>query len=1264
MSADGRSSNPLAFLAGGGEVGLRMRNFDWQATNLGPPQHWPQSLKTIVRVMLDSRYAMWMAWGPELTFFCNDAYLPTVGIKRDWVLGARSDEVWREIWPDIGPRIQHVLVNGQATWDEGLLLFLQRSGFSEETYHTFSYSPVYDDASRIAGMLCVVTEVTDRIIGERRLRVLRDLAAQAVGVETVPDSCQHAIQVLAQHPADVPFSALYLMSADGAGLQRSAVSRELPADWFPESLPLSDSDWKLGGQQGHLSRRVLALPRLGLQISAGIWPDPVPQAVILPLKSTAHERPLGFLIAGVSPRRMFDEPYSSFLDLVASQIASAIANARAHETERERTSALAEIDRAKTLFFSNVSHEFRTPLTLMLGPVEDMTTDVQVPEQTRSRLQVVHRNSLRLLKLVNSLLEFSRIEAGRVQASFEPTDLALLTRDLVSTFSSALELAGLSFTQQLPSLPDPVYVDRDMWERIVLNLLSNAFKYTLQGEIEVRLSQLVGHVQLSVRDTGIGIPPEAIPRLFNRFYRVEGAQGRNHEGTGIGLALVHELVRMHGGTVSVESEVGRGTTFTVQLPLGRAHLPAERVIAARPQRAGPRAAREYVQEALRWLPAAQAHDTGIFLRRSEGALARNIQPAGVMARVLIADDNADMRSYIRELLEGQYSVETVSDGEAALESARRAVPGLIVSDIMMPRLDGFQLLRALRADPELRDVPVILLSARAGEEAVIEGLQAMADDYLVKPFSARELLARVGAQLQLAASRRDAAAREQALRLQAEALLNESPLGVFVVGDDFRIREANPTAQRVLHNLPPLIGLDFTTFAQELWPPQYAEQMITQFRHTMASGVPYREPQRNEHGGAAKLAGYYEWRISRIPLPENRYGVVCYFTDVSAHVEARLALEAADRQKNEFLAMLAHELRNPLAPIRNAGEILSRTLPMDSNAHAIIGMVRRQVGQLTRLVDDLLDVSRITQGRVELKREPLELGAVISQAVEMVEPLFREHQHEVEVVSRHRALFVDGDMTRLVQSLVNVLTNATKYTDPGGRIRVHSYAANRHAVVEISDNGAGIPPELLPRVFELFVQGDRTLDRSLGGLGIGLSVARRLIQMHGGELTAASPGPGQGSTFTLRLPRIERASSLGEERPPPASPPKRVLVVDDNVDAADSLALVLELDGHTCESVYSAREALARAAEFNPDVILLDIGLPEMNGYEVARRLRELPALRATRLIALTGYGQTEDLHRARDAGFDDHLVKPVDFATLGRCVGGSKAGGLGRLNR
>jgi PAS domain S-box-containing protein len=1244
----------LGFLAGGGEMGARMRQLDWSRTPLGPPQRWPQSLKTIVRVMLDSRYAMWMLWGPDLTFFCNDAYLPTVGIKGGWVLGARSDKVWEEIWPDIGPRIDRVLAQGQATWDEGLLLFLERSGFPEETYHTFSYSPVYNDESRISGMLCVVTEVTDRVIGERRLRVLRDLAARPVGAESVEESCQRLCGVLTQYPLDVPFASLYLINKATHEARCVARTDAATAPQLPSSLSLANSAWHVSELlRTEAAQELPDLPSLGIHIPAGPWPDTVTRALLLPLQDAGREGLAGFVIAGISPRRPIDEAYRSFMTLVAGQSATTIADAQALEAQRQRAEALAEIDRAKTAFFSNVSHEFRTPLTLMLGPVEESIADTRVPREIRERLQLAQRNSTRLLKLVNSLLDFSRFEAGRVQAYYEATNLAVLTGDLASTFRSAIERAGLRFEVQCDELDMPVYVDREMWEKIVLNLLSNAFKFTLEGSIRIRLRGERTAAVLEVADSGVGIAANELPRLFERFHRIEGTRARTHEGSGIGLALVNELVKMHAAAIEVSSVPGEGTTFRISLPFGTAHLPADRVKAAQRGTLQIRSAQTFVQEAMRWLPEAANEGTSSLPAPSDaGATPPDRRFAATFgSRLVVADDNSDMRAYLHGLLTPAYAVELVADGEQALATARRQRPDLILADVMMPQLDGFGLIASVRNDEALRSIPIVLLSARAGEEARIEGLDAGADDYLTKPFSARELVTRIGALLELGHMRRRAEAALRRRTAQFETLLNEAPMGVYVIDADFRIIEVNPAARPVFGDMPNLIGRDFGDVVHVHWHKEYADEIVRLFRHTLETGEPYSESERIEQRLDRGVTEFYEWQINRIALPDGRDGVVCYFRDISAHVEARRALELADRQKDEFLAMLAHELRNPLAPLRNASELLGVIAQQEPRAQFSAGVIRRQVSQLSRLVDDLLDVSRITQGRIDLQRKPLELETIVAQALETVEPLMREKRHEVSVVSGFQHIHVNGDNTRLVQCVGNVLANAAKYTNDGGAIRVRSAIEGTDALIEITDNGVGISPELLPRIFDLFVQSDRTLDRAQGGLGIGLAVVKRLIEMHGGRVSAHSAGAGKGSRFEIRLPLIQQAESGVAETEVIETTPRRVLIVDDNSDAADMLALLLQLDGHLVQAVYSSRDALERAQSFRPDVMLLDIGLPEINGYEVARRLRATPQLRNIRLVAVTGYGRSEDRARTQAAGFDDHLVKPVEVIELKRVL-------------
>jgi PAS domain S-box-containing protein len=533
----------------------------------------------------------------------------------------------------------------------------------------------------------------------------------------------------------------------------------------------------------------------------------------------------------------------------------------------------------------------------------------------------------------------------------------------------------------------------------------------------------------------------------------------------------------------------------------------------------------------------------------------------------------------------------------------------------------------------------VLLSARAGEESRIEGLDSGADDYVVKPFSARELLARVGGLLELRRMRRFRAA-------QFEALLNEAPLGVFLVDSAFRLRDANPTARAAMGAPANLIGRDFGELVHAIWSEPHASEVAVEFRRTLETGEPYVVPESVEEHRDRRATDYYEWQISRIPLPDGQNGVVCYFRDISQHVRARMQLEAADRQKDEFLAMLAHELRNPLAPIRNAGEVLSRLHLREPRAEQAVGVVQRQITTLTRLVDDLLDVSRITRGRVELQLKTVQLSDVVSQAVEMVEPLVNEKRQKLSTTT-YRALRVQGDPARLVQCVANVLTNAVKYTDAGGSIQLEVRDDQGDAVVAITDNGIGIPPELQSRVFDLFVQGERALDRAQGGLGIGLSVVKRLVEMHGGRISVFSEGPGYGSRFEMRLPLLERVAPAEARAPAFVVTPRRVFVVDDNEDAADSLTMVLQLDGHEVASAYTAEDALVLASPFRPDVALLDVGLPGMDGYELAARLRALPGFDRVHLVALTGYGQPGDRERALAAGFDSHLVKPAEYSAL-----------------
>jgi PAS domain S-box-containing protein len=906
----------------------------------------------------------------------------------------------------------------------------------------------------------------------------------------------------------------------------------------------------------------------------------------------------------------------------------------------------------------------------MLSPLEELlarSANSPLAPVQRDEIELIHRNGLRLLRLVNTLLDFSRIEAGRIRAAYQPTDLASFTADLASVFRAAIERAGLRLVVDCPSLPESIFVDREMWEKIVLNLLSNALKFTLTGEISVGVEAVEDSVALRIADTGTGIPVHEMPRLFERFHRVENARGRTQEGSGIGLALVQELVRLHGGSIRVESVVGRGTTFTVLIPQGSAHLPTDQIAATRPSTSITARATPYVEEALRWSPetAANPDPNGEDPAGYREALPiASVSPvhAGNRTRVLIADDNADMRHYLARLLSEQYELKLVGDGRAALLMARQWKPDLILADVMMPQLNGFELLHAIRAEPALHNIPLIMLSARAGEESRIEGMAAGADDYLVKPFNARELLARIEAHLKMALIRREATERANYRTAQFEILVNQAPVGIYLIDADFRIRQINPIAQLIFGDIPDLIGRDFAEVIHLLWTKEYAQEVVLQFRHTLETGESFAVSERAEWRIDRNRTEYYEWRIDRILLPDGHYGIVYYFRDISAQVlarqeleESREALRRDDRRKSEFLSTLAHELRNPLAPIGNSLELLRRV--DDSNPVVVKAqeVMQRQLSHMVRLIDDLLDISRITRDKLELRTERVELVSLITQSIESCRSLLDQYGHQLNTMFPAEAIYLHADPVRLTQVFQNLLNNACKYTQRDGTISVTLRSQGDIAIISVRDTGIGIPPDKLTEVFEMFAQVHWGTDRI--GLGIGLALVKRLVEMHQGTVEAHSAGHGKGAEFIVRLPILPAEHSVIQESPINSNAgdevhnSRRILIVDDNEDSAESLRQLLELDGNHVEEAHDGLEALQIFQRFDPHIVVLDIGLPKMNGYEVCQTIRRNSSKLRPLIIALTGWGQDNDRQKSMEAGFDGHLVKPVDFQALAKLL-------------
>ncbi|WP_232316362.1 ATP-binding protein [Candidatus Burkholderia verschuerenii] len=793
-----------SFLAGGGEMGALIRGFDWTRTSLGAPQHWPQSLKTAVRIVLTSRQPIWVGWGPELLFFYNDAYRSIIGGKHPRALGQPTSVVWREIWDDIGPLLDIALAGTEGTFVEQKLLIMERNGFPEETYYTFSYSPIPDDDDGApAGIICANSDDTQRVRGERQMLVLRELATSAVDARTWRDASTRSIQALGKSPRDVPFALLYAAeSGDETATLTGACGIEPGHAAAPLTLHATHAaPWPVFDTLRDGQPRIVDTlgERFDEALPTGGWNAQPTSAIVLPSAPSGETGRAGVLIAALNPYRLFDDGYRAFLNLVAGQIGAAIGHAHAYDEERRRAEALAEIDRAKTTFFSNISHEFRTPLTLMLGPMEALLANPQrVGEEDARLIEIMQRNGLRLLKLVNALLDFSRIEAGRIEIHRQPTDIAAFTAELASLFHSAIESAGLQLLIDIPSTPVIAGIDRDMWEKVVMNLLSNAFKFTFEGAIGIALAvDADDGIEMNVRDTGIGIPEDELARVFERFHRVAGATGRSVEGSRIGLAMVQELVKLHGGAIAVSSEPGAGACFTVTLPAAASH---ETKPDAPLARASSRA-HSYVDAALRWIPDADEAAPAASIDPNEADLDANLAE-DAPGRVLIVDDNADLRDYMRR----RRATTSASPPMARPRSTWRALPpDVIVSDVMMPRLDGFGLLRAVRDDDALRETPVVLLSARAGEEARVGGLDAGADDYLTKPFSARELLARVASNLRLARLRRET---EQKLRDESRMLEVLNRVGTAVAGE----LDLSRAVQVVVDAATELTGASFGTF--------------------------------------------------------------------------------------------------------------------------------------------------------------------------------------------------------------------------------------------------------------------------------------------------------------------------------------------------------------------------------------------------------------------------------------------------------------------
>ena len=1058
---------PFVF-AGEGEMARLVNEHRWEDTPLGPVSSWPESIRSAVSIALGSTFQLVVLSGPELVYIYNDASSSIFGQKHPWALGKPTSMVWAEAWETLGPMLLSVYQSGRALRHDDLLLVLQRHGYVEECYFTFSYSPVRS-AHGITGVFVSVLETSERVVNERRLRTLGKLAAR-VASERGEQVYAGLAEVLNDSLDELPCTGLYLWDA-ALGRARTVFHTGAEGGCIEPAGQVARA-MATGAVQEFDAGAMLADG-----VSYGVWPEPPRHGLAFPLMLPGACKPSGVFVVLANPRQALDAPHRSFLDFVAGHVATALANAEAARIEQERLAAMAELNHARNAFFAHASHELRTPLTLILGPLESLLDGPagDVGTAAREPLEMVRRNALRMKRLVNSLLDFASIEAGRLQIRLAPTDLGAITMGLAGLFQSAFASAGVGFSATVPAQPVEVLADLDMWEKIVLNLLSNALKFTPAGKVELVLREDGGMVELSVRDTGVGIGAADLPHIFERFYR--GAHHSEHAGaecSGLGLALASELVRLLDGTLTASSVEGKGTTIVARIP-ARAAAGAPATPAALLPHAQADAIMADAQRALK----ARTAPAGPPLGAADAAL------AGGLMKVVAIDDNADVGRYLEQVLHASCTVSCAGDAVSGLEAIRRVMPDLVLLDVMMPGTGGFELLRTIRGDEAIQSLPVIILSAHAGEDARLEALAAGADDYLVKPFSARELVAMVRSHVRLVRIRRAAIEREARLlnqiaevRSDLESVMAGTSDAFMSVDCDLRIVALKKARWSVMREpAEALIGRVLPEAEPEMAP--VAEALRRAMRGHRTVGLQYlHRPSgrwfsvRCYPGGQGAIAFANE--ITRQKMAEERLKLAHADLEQRVLERTRDLKKAADEvlasrnelrflydwlqhvRKDERIA-LAREVHDQLGQILSAAKIDIKLLLEDVQASST-GLPRRKLVAELRSACTTLDqaIESARSIATELRPPEIENQGLYSAIEWHARDFERRTRVRVELSLPARTRGPSGPaavaLFRIFQeALTNILRHARATS-----VSVALQWRGARVLLRVRDNGVGI----------------------------------------------------------------------------------------------------------------------------------------------------------------------------------------------------------------